>query len=445
MFHSISTLNTALPSAAPSSPQGRMAENVTIVESRTQMDYSDGNTRVSLSGQSRSLTYSRSQGVDAYQAVGEVAAPAAEANNPYADTILGFIGAQLQRDVADGATQEELQSRLESGLAGFKQGYGEALEQLQGITTLAPAVQRGIEQTYQQVTDGIRTLAEKLGLSVPESLQDMPSTDDSMEGAVQPSAVAVAPAKAEVIPGEQIRAQLGGQMMASAVRDMRTLEQFSRVEAKEDTYRALGNRVASASRYGYQVSENRDFQFTLRTQDGDNVTIRVQAGKTGTATLDLAGRAGPQLTQSGGQYDNFEFSVEGELDAEELHALNELLGQVGDISDMFFNGDLEGAFSAATQLSFNKEEIGYFSVNLSRTVREQSVTEGPRHAKPWQAAEHFTPPKALVSKVNMAADLAEQLHKPRTLVADLTDWVAQQTHPQHPRAHQVGGFVRSMI
>ena len=58
--------------------------------------------------------------VEAYESVEPLTATKVASN------ILGFIERRLQADVADGATQEQLQSRLEAGLSGFKKGFAEA-------------------------------------------------------------------------------------------------------------------------------------------------------------------------------------------------------------------------------------------------------------------------------------------------------------------------------
>src|SRR5690606_29478577 len=55
-----------------------------------------------------------------------------------ARNILGFIERRLQMDIAEGATPEQLQSRLDAGLAGFKKGFAEASEKLKALSMLSP-------------------------------------------------------------------------------------------------------------------------------------------------------------------------------------------------------------------------------------------------------------------------------------------------------------------
>lgn len=77
-----------------------------------------------------------------------------------AGNILGFIERQIHRDIANGATEAELQSRLEAGLSGFKKGFNEARERLAALNLLDRNVSAAIGKTYDLVTGGIDALAQ---------------------------------------------------------------------------------------------------------------------------------------------------------------------------------------------------------------------------------------------------------------------------------------------
>lgn len=78
-----------------------------------------------------------------------------------AGNILGFIEHRLRMDAAEGATLEQLQSRLEAGLAGFQKGFAEASEKLEALSMLSPEVEQDIGKTYELVMDGIDVLRKK--------------------------------------------------------------------------------------------------------------------------------------------------------------------------------------------------------------------------------------------------------------------------------------------
>jgi hypothetical protein len=60
--------------------------------------------------------------------------------------------------------------------------------------------------------------------------------------------------------------------------------------------------------------------------------------------------------------------VEGELDADETKALNELVDRVGKLADSFFGGDMESALRQADSFEFENPELSSLSLTLRRSV-----------------------------------------------------------------------------
>lgn len=108
--------------------------------------------RVSLSQQ---VVYARP--VTETAPVSEVAPGAVTAAN----NILSFIETQLQYDVADGASLDDLSSRIDAGLEGFLQGFTEAAEILGGEEGMTEGIWQEIGQTKALVLSGIEDLREK--------------------------------------------------------------------------------------------------------------------------------------------------------------------------------------------------------------------------------------------------------------------------------------------
>lgn len=385
------------------------ATRATVVESYTS------SSRVEIRGYASGPALGGSSGVQAYQAVQEADA----AVNPFAKTILTFIDAQLRRDVADGATPEELKSRLEAGLRGFEEGYGEAFNQLSASGLLSDQLRSEIEGTRTQVLAGIQKLADELGVAIDLPKVEAPAAQAPVVGAM-PQPVVAAPV---VNPGNEI--------LSAVLRDIEIIEQYQKTTKSETTYQHLGRaRNASNQTYAYGVQESRTFSLKLRTADGDTVTIGLSAERAGQAQFSYGSSAkgeSASLIRQGSESSGLQFSVDGELDEDELRALTDLLQQIGDISGRFFQGDLESAFRLATELSYDSSEIASFDLNLnmSRTevasVATQAQTERP-------AVERAGPARfeGFVESVMRAGDLAERLGQPRSLVADLLDWVASQ-------------------
>ncbi|MFT5084300.1 MAG: hypothetical protein ACI9Y1_002354, partial [Lentisphaeria bacterium] len=126
---------------------------------RVSASYSNS---VTISGQtSRSQTFA-ANGVHKYEAIGDQAPTSKAASN-----ILGFIAQKIERELADGATTEQLQERLSQGLEGFLKGFGEAYDILKQSDLLSPEVEEAITQTYNNVLAGVNELADNYGLESP--------------------------------------------------------------------------------------------------------------------------------------------------------------------------------------------------------------------------------------------------------------------------------------
>nr|WP_240946435.1 DUF5610 domain-containing protein [Pseudomaricurvus alkylphenolicus] len=261
-------------------------------------------------------------GVEASDAVQEPSTGALKASG----NILSFIEAQLKRDLADGADAEALASRLEAGLEGFKKGFGEAAEQLEEMGLLSEEMEAEIGQTYDLVLAGVEKLRERF----VEGISSGADNDGAQAAAPVANVDMPAPASIE--------------------------QSFGR----------------------YESAQRNEFSFSLTTADGDRVTISASSLRASITQQYAAQVQGLetllQYQRSSTAEDRFAFTVEGELDADELEAINELLGQVNDLAATFYSGDVEAAFEEALELGYDSSEITAFSLNMTQTS-VQRVTE----------------------------------------------------------------------
>ncbi len=297
--------------------------------------------------------------------------------NPYANTIFTFIEAQLRRDVADGADTEALQTRLEAGLEGFLQGYSEALAQLEGMGQLNGAVSAAVNETKVQVLEGIQALADELGLAVPDSLSqalseatqtvskpvlaDAHPSDDPLVGDKNPLTQLLSPS---LSVADQNRVKLIESMQAT-------------LENSVNTYAHLTPKKSSfGGRYSESSARAQTFDLQVKTQDGDLVTLKVYAKA---ASIEKGSNQG--AARASHQSSSTEFVVEGELDAGELKAINELLADTQAIAAKFFNGELDQAFEQAMDLALDTTELSAFVFELKQ-VDTQKVVLAPESLIP---------------------------------------------------------------
>ncbi len=293
--------------------------------------------------------------------------------NPFAATIVSMIEAQLQRDVADGAGVDALQSRLQAGLDGFRKGFSEAMAQLEGNPQFTGAVRAEIDMTEYQVLKAINELAEKLGLEPPvATLPPKPAAPDASEAGVPP-AVPEAPGLLGAVAGSSDRT------LDSNLKNVKVL--LETLERTTLTYEHLAkSKRTSDSEVGYRASQERSFTLNLKTQDGDTVTLAIQSSNTRTGAVGASGAFGTSMTA----HDRFQFEVDGDLDEGELRAISDLLNDINKLATDFYQGDYADAIKQALSLNFDSSELSAFELNIqeSWTERVESSSQASETVSP---------------------------------------------------------------
>lgn len=313
-----------------------------------------------------------------------------------ANNILGFIERRLQLDVAEGASQEQLQSRLEAGLAGFKKGFAEASEKLEALSLLSPEINADIGKTYDLVLDGIDGLRSKFIQSTEADAAEPKST--------QPAEV------------------------------LKTAEP-KKSPAKLDVPEFLPATSSYLGYGNYEYGRAREFSFELTTKEGDKVTIKatsseglaVEAGRAGNSNNSVGA-----LNASYSSSQSFSLSIEGDLSEDELAAINDLLGRVNDLASEFFEGDLDVAFEQAMNLGYDAEQIGGFSLNLAQAEIQQ-VTQAyqtfePNRAtgnadRPTLLADQLLPLGNFIKDLLASLDRASEFDEPKSLLSNMAEKV----------------------
>ncbi len=309
-----------------------------------------------------------------------------------ANTILGFIERRLQLDVADGATQEQLQARLEAGLEGFKKGFAEAEEKLKALSMLSPEVATDIADTYKQVISGIDALRAKF---------------------IEDAAPANEPA---------------------ATPEVAQPAQINNIAIQEGLY---------------EYAEARDFRFELTTQEGDKVSIRASSslGVSVSAGRDAKGIYGSASQSSAS---NFELSIEGDLNESELKAINELLGRVDKLAGQFYAGNLDKVFDKALSLGYNDEQIASYSLNLSQVqIQQVAVAYGTfapeTDAQAPSLANQLAPVGDFIKDVFESINLAAQFFEPQELLLDLSKKMAEKVDSENVLPSAFAQFLERIL
>lgn len=310
-----------------------------------------------------------------------------------ASTILGFIERRLQLDAAEGATQEQLQSRLEAGLEGFKKGFAEAAEKLKALSMLSPEIAADIDDTYKQVMSGLDALRVKF-------IKDAaPKTND------RPAAVAL------------------------------------------DRPTQINNIAIQKGLYEY--AEARDFRFELTTKEGDKVSIRASSsvGVSMAAGRDASGIYGSASQSSAS---SFELSIEGDLNESELKAINQLMGRIDKLAGQFYAGNLDEAFNNAVALGYDDQQIAGYSLNLSQVqIQQVAVAYGAfapeSEMQVPDLANRLAPVGNFIKDVFESLDLASTFVDSQKLLLDLSQKMADKAGSENAQPSTFAQFLERIL
>ena len=227
-----------------------------------------------------------------------------------AGRILSFIEQRLQSEQAGGADTGKLQKLLDQARSGVEKGFAEARKILDGMGVLQGKVASDIDDTYQKIQDGFSDLNKRFN---PD---------------------------AALVEGST-------------------------------------NIAAYSERFAAQAET---FDMEVTTRDGDRLRISIaQASANWSQSGVVASSNGNSSSvvassQSGSlQIGAWQVSVEGELDDEERAALEKLFGQVQELSNKFYAGDLSGAFDRAMALEMDGEQLASMSLRLTQTTVRQAT------------------------------------------------------------------------
>jgi hypothetical protein len=376
---------------AKSTPQSRQVTllssasyTVSLNNNVSSYTYSNTNERsqqFNSNGVLINASIAKSVGVESSQAsvsasvndIEKVAAPKTLLDG--SKNILKFIEQRLAAEQASGASNEELEKLLGQGLSGFKQGFSEA-EAILG--NASEVVSAAINQLYSEVIDGFEALTKQYLTNDSAQIDAESSSDQSLD----------VPA---VISSEQIDRQdnsndslnqvtptvvnknasdiFGANRLSSLSDIIDSINDIDAIKvAQEDNkgFLNLDDKVTASIDYRKQNI----FNFEMLTADGDKVSI--QASSAGAYSNNFAydqrsDQVNPLQMERTSLNAAFEFNVDGELDDEEVIAIQNLLDDVLKLSDEFYNGDVSKAFEKALALDFNQQEITGFAVDLRQT------------------------------------------------------------------------------
>ena len=260
-----------------------------------------------------------------------------------AATVLGFVENRINAEKAAGASTEKLNNLMAQAKSGIEKGYGQAKKDIEGLGLMTDKLSKDISEGFDLINVGLDKINQEInnpGLA-KEANQPAPGQQAPVNSAPNKESIA----SSNLFDPEK-----------NTVRDT-------------DLNKKAGQSIASSVSIK-QLTEN-TADFVLNTQEGDQILIRMSDLQQSSYMKNNSGEEA-----SLGQSFRFELSVKGDLNEQELQAINSVLEQVDNISSLFFSDQFEAAFSSALNLGFDAEQIASFSLDLSKLqVQEVRVYE----------------------------------------------------------------------
>tara|TARA_B110000211_G_scaffold64368_1_gene73909 strand:+ start:38 stop:1240 length:1203 start_codon:yes stop_codon:yes gene_type:complete len=233
-----------------------------------------------------------------------------------AENILSHVQKGLDALKESGASQEQIDARLEAAKEGIATGYAQAREMLEGMGMMDDALAADIDRGETLVNEGISSMAAgDIPALLASDEADTVSNTDAADTEVPTSSI------------------------------------------NTPTYSAAAMRTSN------------NMSLEVITQDGDRVTVDFSQRQ---GSLEM--RAGGLSVSASAFSEKWDMEVRGNLDDGEVAALEELFADVQKLSETFFGGDLGAALEEAMSLGFDGNELASMSLNL----RQQSFSNVSR-------------------------------------------------------------------
>ncbi len=200
-------------------------------------------------------------------------------------------------------------------------------------------------------------------------------------------------------------------------------------EADDDAAR---NTVASASFLSAESVLKQSSKIRIRTQEGDVVTLDLRRRESFSATDVAVQGAGGSFTSTeveASSKSRLVLNVRGDINAEELAAIQGVFEQAEAIAADFFGGDIAAAFEAASGLAYDSEQLSRVSLRFrEREVTNVSFAQASTFTSPVAQPVISDTPEPVVAAQSDAVTPAERA--PLDVAAELVKASVEAAAPE---------------
>ena len=266
-----------------------------------------------------------------------------------ARNVLSFVRTELREARSNGASEEQLQQIVDQARQGIEQGFNAARDALQGRLD-DTRFSRQIERAYDKIQRGLERLDNRFAPNVETT-----PTEETQE---------LPPVVAE---GEQ-----------TAPSTTPAPDSVQRIEFTKTI----------------EVLRSQSFDLSIETQEGDTVTFSIQQFYNKQASKEFVQDENgftvniDRQTESG---EEISYQVNGDINEQEQAAIDALIKKVDQLADKFYSGNVVGAFTKATQVGIDSEQLASFSLNLESS-KSVEITKTYREIQGVPAEQQLPSP-----------------------------------------------------
>ena len=278
-----------------------------------------------------------------------------------AKNVLNFVGRAIKNAQSRGADEGELNDLFEQASSGVLRGIKLAEQDLAGF--LNEDITNGIRQSKSLIEEGFANL--KRDIFNPQALD----LEESAQSVVNSTTVSYEKQES----GELNIRTRDGDRVNITFEDIQQFEFSQRQvqqlvqEAESDDKEVVSEPVESNSASTVSAESAKPTQTPVIGAVEESDVIVEETGQTQSSTQAIEHNAVFY------QESSFSFSVQGELDEDELKAIGQLVTDANELAEEFFNGDVESAFNQALELGFDEQELSSFALQLTKVENTQVI------------------------------------------------------------------------
>jgi hypothetical protein len=270
-----------------------------------------------------------------------------------AATVLGFVENRINAEKSSGASNERLSNLMAQAKSGIDKGYAQAEKDIKDLGLMTNELAEEISEGFTLINQGLDKIKQDINIPVVDKDLNNSGSSRISDASIEKTLLA---------DSSETKARISPDLFARS--------------GEIESSKGLNSKDIKTASSLKQLTEN-TADFVLNTREGDQILIRISDLQRVDYAKNSSGEA-LNIAQSSA----FELTVKGDLNEEELQAINDILAQVGNISSLFFSDQFEEAFSSALNLGFDSSQIASFALDLSKLQVQEVRTyeEGPKNA-----------------------------------------------------------------